>query len=286
MVHIRVTQTRRQRFAEHEPSGARLADESCWAVNPVRVQEKSSILRLPGHVLDLLGKGGQVQHHLVVDKLSGGCGLKLVRRNPSSVRQSSGSRVSTRGRQTWTILALGAERRHLANAVQNTIASTLPMVCSVRSLKLGYQTLGSSPSTLSSAGVLRRSIAGEPILDPGCPPPAVFYPPRTPSLSRSGLGKDWSQVAGRGGHTLRRRRCRLSSYARLWPTYSGTATSYQPLDTLLLHFICSWRSLMSDGQRAQRDDMETIKLDSKRNLSKKPVFARECRADRPSGHHH
>lgn len=60
MVHIRVTQTWRQRFAEHEPSGARPVDESGWAVNLVRVQEKSSIFQLPGRVLDLLRKGGQV----------------------------------------------------------------------------------------------------------------------------------------------------------------------------------------------------------------------------------
>lgn len=136
MVHIRVTQTWRQRFAEHEPSGAHAADESCRAVNPFHVQETSSIFQLPGHVPDPLGKGGQVQHHLVVEQLSGGCGLEIGATQSllraSVVRKHHllmvGVDDSCTPRRTPSLGQLCPEHRHFnsADGVLNPLSQTWP----------------------------------------------------------------------------------------------------------------------------------------------------------------
>lgn len=173
-------------------------------------------------------------------------------------------------RRTPSLGQLCPEHRHFnsADGVLNPLSQTWPS-------DVGLQSLDAFVGRCSPSVHRGRTNPG-----PWLPPLPPFSTPHAHQacLDRGSV-KTGPQVAGRGGHTLRRRRCRLSSYARLWPTYSGTATSYQPLETLLSQFICSSRSLMSDGQRAQRDGMETIKLDSKRNLSKKPAFARGYRAD-------
>lgn len=182
----------------------------------------------------------------------------------------------------------GRCRRFLHSAQNAVTWLTLPRTPSLQLCRWCAQSAFSNLAIRRWALVPRRfrwpvfSVGPRGRTNPGpwLPPLPPFSTPQAHQacLDRGSV-KTGPQVAGRGGHTLRRRRCRLSSYARLWPTYSGTATSYQPLETLLSQFICSSRSLMSDGQRAQRDGMETIKLDSKWNLSKKPAFARGYRAD-------
>lgn len=172
MVHIRVTQTWRQRFAEHEPSGAHAADESCRAVNPFRVQETSSIFQLPGHVPDPLGKGGQVRHHLVVEQLSGGCGLEIG--------------------ATQSLLRASVVRKHHLLMVDVDDSCTPPRTPSLQLCRWCAQSAFSNLAIRRWAPVPRRF--RRPVFSVGPSranhPPAVFHPPRTPSLSRSGLGKD------------------------------------------------------------------------------------------------